>query len=161
MATQTKKSVSRAVVGNTKKSKSSKGLSHKAIIFGLVAVVAFSVAAAIGWEQWQDNRVKAKAATLTIAKSHNATLGVCKYYQGGNRVQIRAIVSTNGNSVNKNVEGMVKINGVGGGYGIISRMSGRTIYGPTLPVGATSYSVVATGNLVKSGSFTVLSTPYC
>ena len=78
MATQTKKPVSRAVVGNTKKSKSSKGslrFSSRALLFGVVGLLAFSVAAGIGWQQWQDHQLKAKAAGYrTLYSSYNGQI---------------------------------------------------------------------------------------
>ena len=93
MATQTKKPVSRAVVGNTKKSKSSKGslrFSSRALLFGVVGLLAFSVAAGIGWQQWQDHQLKAKADSYSYHYGgYGWYVGACragdltfKYYVG-------------------------------------------------------------------------------
>ncbi len=82
MATQTKKPQVRAVVGSTKKSN---GLhfTKRAVLIGLVAIVALSVAAGLGWQQWQNHQLKAKAAGWTNTYSYCAgggcaTARVCK-----------------------------------------------------------------------------------
>lgn len=78
---QTKKPASRAVVGNTKKTKGFR-LSKRGFLLGLIAVVAFSVAGGIGWQQWQDNQVEAKAAGYKYTTVGNwgngSTLKACK-----------------------------------------------------------------------------------
>ena len=87
MATQTKKPVSRAVVGNTKKSKSSKGITKRMALFGVVGLLAFSTLSGLGWQKWQDHQLKAKAAgysnLLTYPSTNPFQIFACKTAMSG------------------------------------------------------------------------------
>lgn len=65
MVTKAKKPSVKAVVGNSKKSKSSSGVTKRMALFGLVGIMSFSVIAGLGWQKWQDNQLKARAAGWT------------------------------------------------------------------------------------------------
>lgn len=79
MATKTKKPVSRAVVGSTKKTKSSKVITKRMALFGIVGVLAFSTIAGLGWQKWQEHQFRAKAAGWTVVNGFaNSPLLACK-----------------------------------------------------------------------------------
>jgi hypothetical protein len=76
MATAKKPSVkSKATVGSSKKSKGGMKLSMRAALYGLLIVLLISIVGGLGWQQWQDHHLKAKAAgwttVLTLDNSYN------------------------------------------------------------------------------------------
>jgi nitrate reductase NapE component len=84
MATQSKKPVTQAIVGNTKKSKSSKGLKRRTMLFVVLAILVVSIVGGLGWQKWQYNQLKAKAAGWTVLYAeNNYVVYACKNYSVG------------------------------------------------------------------------------